>query len=205
MSSNDHDDQEYNTGAGPSTSTCHDFDDLLQLALQDMHPQLINQFPVPPLTMDQKLDIITQQNSIIINNQTNIINELAEIRKIIKPSKPVPIYFCQLDNEAVSIGTADVNAHMTRSNYLRAYEASRNGRELVLKLLTEFYSREELSTFSFNGDQHKKALRREYLFKVIMAQAELQFPGFLETEGGKKQVRDAVNGKCRKASHNLKV
>lgn len=34
----------------------------------------------------------------------------------------------------------------------------------------------------------KKVLRRGYIFKAIMAQAELQFPGFADTEVGGKTI-----------------
>ena len=81
---------------------------------------------------------------------------------------------------------------------------------MVLKLISELFTEEELANSNVNGGptrtgrgiQNKRALKDEQRYNAILYQAEKEFPG--DTVGyGARVIREAVNNKCKKATNKM--
>ncbi|XP_038060451.1 RNA polymerase II degradation factor 1-like [Patiria miniata] len=114
----------------------------------------------------------------------------------------------------VVIGSTDGGSTLTlpRKDYESVYDKATCGKEIVVGLLPKAFTLEELSNFNYFGGSvlsggvsvEKQSLRSNHKFKAIVMQAEREFPGC--TVGTMtKDIRYAVNAKCRKASQKLRL
>ena len=108
----------------------------------------------------------------------------------------------RLDSDHINIGSAEEHLMMTESKYMKAYDKSKTGKDLVLQFLSYLFSIEELVAHSFYGDtkRGKDALNQNYRFRAIIVQAMVQFPGCTATKALKGQLVECINSKCRKSS-----
>ncbi|XP_041465880.1 uncharacterized protein LOC121416451 [Lytechinus variegatus] len=124
-----------------------------------------------------------------------------------RQEKASPKYTTLADDQ-VLIGSSDASVTIGREVYLRAWESSSDAKDLVLRLVSTQFTREELAASNFNGGDvfngkertTKRGLREDSRFQAILAQAVIQFPGSLTNDQQRKQLRDAVNNKCRKSA-----
>ena len=114
--------------------------------------------------------------------------------------------------ENIVIGGEDATMALPRHKYNALRQRSASGKDMVVGLLPMGYSKEEISNFNyFGGSVHvsgeivqKQAFIEDARFKAMLAQAEKEFPGC--TSGAMaKEIRHAVNSKCRKITHRARV
>ena len=129
-----------------------------------------------------------------------------------KPSKREHPTARQLDAHNVLIGNS-VAAHIVpRASYFEAFHRAKSSQNFVLRLLGVVYSPQELARSSFYGGTNtyrgtrttKEPLYTKIAFRAILVQAQIDFPGFYQTEKSQTDLRDAVNAKCRRAFFGLK-
>ncbi len=95
---------------------------------------------------------------------------------------------------------------MDKDIYDEVFERVSSAKDFILKMMTKLFKDEDLARSNYhggpvlckNGAVTKIALKHDPIFKAIMAQSNLEFPDELSSSSGKKGMRDAVNGKCRK-------
>ena len=100
------------------------------------------------------------------------------------------------------------NVAMDYQAYFRTWSKAENGKDFVLKLMSLLLREETMARSNFYGGHvfngkawvHKYQLRVLPEFCAIIKQAESEFPGCFHTEKEQKTLRDAVNGKCRRAA-----
>ncbi|XP_041473090.1 uncharacterized protein LOC121422245 isoform X2 [Lytechinus variegatus] len=117
-----------------------------------------------------------------------------------------------IDSERVMIGVPGSSWVMAKSEYNEAFDKSSSAKELILKLMGKVLTREELARSNFyggkvyNGKQMvtKESLSERISFQAIVAQAELVYPGGTSTQAFQRDIRIAVNSRCRRADYNLR-
>lgn len=91
--------------------------------------------------------------------------------------------------------------------YTSAWAKSTSGKDLVVKLMPLVFSDEMLASSNYHGGQvfsgqgwvRKNQLRDHPSFVAIVEQARIEYPGCFNSVEQYKELRDAVNAKCRKA------
>ena len=97
---------------------------------------------------------------------------------------------------------------MDKDVYDRVFGRVTSPKELIVKLMAEVFSKEELARSNFHGGVvfngkdrvTKECMRKKPAFVAIMSQAALEFPRMRVDEDFQKELKDAVNAKCRKMS-----
>ena len=102
---------------------------------------------------------------------------------------------------------------MDQLDYDDAHRGCSGPKSLTIRLLTKVFTREELARSNFRGGDvftgkewvTKESLKRKPAFQAIIAQVSRQFPGSTATTSFQKEIREAVNTKCRKVGHALRA
>ena len=181
--------------------------------------------PAPPSparveSADQQARIIGQLQSgmTTLIRQNQLLNEkveklLAEQRERERLSQRRDMPNLRLSGEGnVFIGSSTAGHVISREVYERAFYASNHPKDFVLKLLPAVFNDVELarSNFNggpvFNGTTHvmKDALVQRVEFQAIIAQMVQDYPGCI-TERFHVELRKAVNSKCRRIAHRLRL
>ena len=105
----------------------------------------------------------------------------------------------------IVIGTSNNATYiMSKDIYDKVFERENSPKELIVKLMAELFSKEQLARSNFhggvvfNGKERvvKECMRKKPAFVVIMSQGALEFPRLRVGDGFQKELKDAVNAKC---------
>ena len=109
----------------------------------------------------------------------------------------------------VGSSTQSYKIQMNKVDYDECYRSRKDGCTLVLKLMDKLFDRAELvnanlrgGTVMSKGERVVKQPLCSVKVNAMFSQADLQYPGFLAyigTKAGEKEIRNAINGKCRHA------
>ncbi|XP_063969310.1 proteoglycan 4-like [Lytechinus pictus] len=159
---------------------------------------------------------ILQQNRELLQRIDHLSREQASLREEVKGLRSGdtacrPPVYKELDDDVIEIGCGGATTTMARITYMRAFDSAKNAKDLVLHLLGDFFTVEELARSNVNGGDvfngrewvTKDALRTDPKFRAMMAQVEVQYPGSTATRDQQKQLRQCINNKCRKAASKL--
>ena len=194
---------------------------------QPAEPSLAEYLPLePPSAVGLRLSdlenpvvkLIMAHNSMMTSALKALQEEVAELRAVVAGKRTTPKRSPQFvvmeGGDEVLIGSISEAIHLiNKHDYLSVWDNVDNAKDFIVKLLPKVFADEELARSNFNGGHvfngkdhiEKDALRKKTPFLAIMAQADIEFPGFMSSALMQKQIRDAVNGKCRKISMKLKV
>ena len=154
--------------------------------------------------MDKRLRFMEAK----INKMETLIVDLHRI--VVERSRPLPrpdqlTENVEGDENVVRIGDASHSITVDRKRFERSVQLSSSWNNLLLKLLSLVYSKEELASFSYRGDRNVEpplaALVEDNRYKAIHRQVLKSYPRF-DAPGNLSRVRNAVNSKCRKLRRN---
>ena len=161
------------------------------------------------LHLSSKLTELQEQQGTLVREVQQLREEVRMLSGVKEKCPPVytPVFGT---NSKIFIGSAESRLEMDKADYMKCWEAASTPKDLVLSLLSVHFTSAELAASNFNGGEvvsggkmiTKIALRRDSRFIAIVSQAEAQFSG-AQSPALQKQIRDAVNNKCRKSKFAL--
>eukprot|EP00057_Strongylocentrotus_purpuratus_P020090 XP_011674564.1 PREDICTED: vacuolar protein sorting-associated protein 27 [Strongylocentrotus purpuratus] len=161
------------------------------------------------LQLSSKLTELQEQQGTLVREVQQLREEVRTLSGVKEKCPPVytPVFGT---NSKIFIGSAESRLEMDKADYMKCWEAASTPKDLVLSLLSVHFTYAELAASNFNGGEvvsggktiTKTALRRDSRFIAIVSQAEAQFSG-AQSPALQKQIRDAVNNKCRKSKFAL--
>ena len=120
----------------------------------------------------------------MLETTNKLVNKLIDVSRALSLSEPNGLAssprFLDKSNHEFVIGVDGVSSIIHRQTYEDRLLLSSSGKHLVLKLISELFTKEELANSNVNGGptrtgrgiQHKRALKDEQRYNAILYQAE---------------------------------
>ncbi|XP_071791480.1 uncharacterized protein [Asterias amurensis] len=129
-------------------------------------------------------------------------------RRDVRSTKPDRIPKCvTMGDGQVQIGSKETALlTLDENDYFTVWYQVNNPKDFIVKLLPKVFSTEQLKRSNFNGGQvyngtdhiMKDKLKDKEPFIALMAEAEKEFPNSMTSPDFERQLRYAVNNKCRR-------
>lgn len=189
-----------------------DLEEIDQPAIRCSSPDL-----TPAVLESRVVKMLLAQNASILAEMRGIKDELKELRCLVAGRRTSPKkqpQYISVDGNDIIIGAIEESVYvMDKEVYHDIWDRVDNAKDFVVKLLPKVFSEQELATSNFNGGRVfngkeyivKEALRKKAPFLALMAQAQIEFPTNMENSVFQKQLKDAINGKCRKMALKLRL
>ena len=117
--------------------------------------------------------------------------------------------YVEMEGNAIVIGSVEEALHVMDKDkdlFLSVWDKVDNAKDFVVKLRPLVIPEEELAGSNYNGSRVfngkeyvvKDSLPKKPQFLALMAQTHMEFPDSMGSAMYQKQLKDAINGKCRK-------